>query len=460
MRRFASVASGLFAVFSACGDDGGVRKLPDAPSADGPVDTPPAVTTVNIQAYARYYEPLAAMTPREGARVFAVSSSNTVVATAMTGPDGKASVELPDGGSITIAYPDVDEGGLYLRSWVTTYMGVKPGDTLTVGDSFDDRWGDSAGSETIQWPALANATGYYLYSPCDWYGSYYSPSTVSVTVDLRDTCLSGPIVLVGYQDGNIIGSIYVPTATHANNAVHDLATQGWTTQANMPNFVSVVTGLPASAEVSWLGARANYGRWSTSQITTDVAVENGMASAMSSVANTAPRKTAVARVFRENFAGRQHFAATGTSPVSIAAGTLPMFESFPTVDEAARKVTWPMPVGTYDHAIAQFYWSYLDGDNTRRLTWNVILPPGVTELDASTVPPSLQQFVPPATDFRLTNVRVVDLASATSYDAARVLPEWQLSYPVESVHTGAHAAAAYADGGEGSNVWEPYNVPY
>ena len=90
----------------------------------------------------------------------------------------------------------------------------------------------------------------------------------------------------------------------------------------------------------------------------------------------------------------------------------------------------------------------------------VVVPPGVTELDVSAVPAQLQALVPPATDFDVVNVRVVDLASATSYDAARQLPEWQLSYPIESVHTGAHAGAAFADGGEGSNIWEPYSVPY
>jgi hypothetical protein len=454
----------LFTVLSACGDDGGARKLADAPPApdDAQPDAPPAATTVNITAYARYFEQLAAMTPREGARVFALDPANNVVATAMTGPDGRTSVELPNGGSVTIAYPDTADGPQYYRSWVTTYVGVKPGDNLIVGDSFSENLtaGASVGTETVQWPALANATSYRLYVPCDRYG-YFTPPTVMTTIDLYANCATtGPLVLVGYQAGNVIGSIYKASASHAADATHDLAEQGWTTQADAPNFISVLTGLPADADVRWLGAYGNYGPWSTDQVTTDIPVDNGMASAMSSVSNTAPRKTAVARVARTAGNGRQFFATTGTSPVSIAAGSLPMFDEFPAVDIKARKVTWPMPVGTYDHTILQFQWSYLVGDDTHRLTWNVILPPGVTELDAATVPAALQQFVPPATEFNLVNVRVVDLASAASYDAARSLPEWQLSYPIESVHTGAHAGAAYADGGEGSNIWEPYSIPH
>jgi hypothetical protein len=120
-----------------------------------------------------------------------------------------------------------------------------------------------------------------------------------------------------------------------------------------------------------------------------------------------------------------------------------------------------MPVGTYDYQVAQFRWSYLDGgDDSHEMTWNVVLPPGVAELDANAFPAELTALLPPSTDFNLVNVRVVDLSNAASYDAARQLPEWQLSYPIESTHNGAHPGAAMADGGEGSYSWEPYDVPY
>lgn len=466
MRRFASVASGLFAALAACGDDGGARHLADAPPGgdDAPLPDAPRVTTVNITAYARYFEGLPAMTPREGARVFALDATFTVVATATTGADGKASVELPNGGSVTIAYPDMQQTSAYFRSWVTTYFGVKPGDSLVVGDSFSEGPSSqtNAGTEVVRWPTLANADTYRLYTPCDRYG-YYTPPTTSATISLYNTCAgAGPIILVGYETGNVTGSILVASATHADTQDHDLAAPGWTTQAATPNFISVLTGLPADGQVLQLGARGDYGPWSVDQVMTGLSIdENGMASAMVSVPSTAPRLTAVADVRRGKLVGRQRFAKTGVSPVSIDASTLPMFDGSPIVDANARKVTWPMPVGTYDHTILQFQWSYVGAnDVTHRMTWNAVLPPGVAELDASSLPADLVDLIPSTTNFDLVNVRVVDLANAASYDAARQLPEWQLSYPIESVHNGAMMGAAFADGGEGSNIWEPYSVPY
>lgn len=465
MRRFAAVASGLFAVLAGCGDDGNTRPLPDAPVPpdDAAPDAPPAVTSVNITAYARFYEDVPAMTPRAGAQVFALDAALTVVATATTDATGKATVELPNGGSITIVYPDFVESSTFSRAWVTTYLGVKPGDSLVVGDSFRENNGNGAtlGAETLQWTTLANADGYDLSTACARYGSYVPP-TESTQIDLFDDCATGPIVMTAYQGGNVIGSMYAPTVTHANGATHDLdaLAGGWTTQAGTPNFISVLTGLPADAVVPWLGSRANYGVWSMTRYDTDVVPDTGMASAMTTVPATAPRKTAIAEVGRAKQNGRQFFAKTGISPVTIDTSTLPMFTAAPVADSKTRTVSWPMPVGTYDHAILQFRWTQFDGKNSRAMNWNVILPPGVSRLEADTLPPQLAMYLPQAAEFNLTNVRVVDLAEAASYDAARQLPEWRLSYPIESVHTGAQDGAAYADGGEGSDLWEPYNIPY
>ena len=465
MRRFAAVASGLFAVLAGCGDDGNTRPLPDAPVPpdDAAPDAPPAVTSVNITAYARFYEDVPAMTPRAGAQVFALDAALTVVATATTDATGKATVELPNGGSITIVYPDFVESSTFSRAWVTTYLGVKPGDSLVVGDSFREDNGNGAmlGTETVQWSMLANTDAYSLSTACGRY-LHFTPPTTSVTLDLFDDCATGPIVLAAFQGSGVIGSMYIPTVTHADGATHDIdaLSGGWTTQPPTPNFISVLTGLPADAVISRLGGRGNYGTSSIGEDDFDLLPDNGMASAMASVPATAPRKTAIAEVGRAKQNGRQFFAKTGISPVTIDTSTLPMFTAAPVADSKTRTVSWPMPVGTYDHAILQFRWTQFDGKNSRAMNWNVILPPGVSRLEADTLPPQLAMYLPQAAEFNLSNVRVVDLAEAASYDAARQLPEWRLSYPIESVHTGAQDGAAYADGGEGSDLWEPYNIPY
>lgn len=425
-------------------------------------------TAVNITAYARFYEGLAAMTPREGVRVFALDASFAVIATTTTGADGRASVDMPNGGSVTLAYPDVPYGKASFRSWVTTYFGVKPGDNLTVGDSFSEGPLDNPidGSISVSWPVVANATDYRLFSPCtngDYFDQPASAETVEATIDLRPGCATmptAPLAVVAYAAGDVIASIFLPATAFVDATVLDLQAGQWVAQAATPNFTVTASGLGAEADLAQLGARGNFGMFSTSQYLSGATIENGMATAEISVPSTAVRTTAQAYL-RDNVAiGRRRFYVAGASPASIDTSTMPLIADYPTVDEALRTVTWTQSAGTYDLAMLQFRWGYLDGDDFHSLTWNAILPPGVTELDASTLPAQLADLIPPSTDFNLVNVRLVDLSNPASYDEARALPEWDLSYPDSGVNRGSLPAAAIADGGEGSNIWEPYNPPY
>lgn len=470
MRRFASVATGLFAALAGCGDDDGTRRLADAPPAeDGPQpDTPVPVTTVNVTAYARFYEGLTAMAPRQGATVYAFGPTNALVATVTTDAAGNASVELPDGGSVTIEYPHVMQGVQQYRSWVTTYAGVKPGDHLVVGDSFSfgPATNPSAGTFRVEFPVVANATHYYLFTPCsrgDFYSQPASASIIQADVDLYESCAAAmaPLALVAYQGGEIISSLFLAatpyTDVSANNDLTLTAGQ-WVAQAATPNFTATLTGLATGATISWLGGWGTFDGFTATQ-TTGATVDNGVATAMVSVPATAVRTILDARVQHDPASGRQYFYKSGASPVSVDTSTLPLIQSV-TVDETARTVSWTVVAGTHDTTMVQFRWSYLDGDDSHQMTWTAILPPGVTELDASTLPAELAQLLPPATDFNLMNVHLVDLASAANYDEARAIPEWNLSYPHVGVTTGALPAAAIADGGEGSDFWQPYNPPF
>lgn len=80
MRRFASIASGLFACVTACGDDG-VHHLPDAPVVDDAgIDAPPS-GTVTITANVRCCD-VPPGTAESGVRVIVTGPDNAVGATA------------------------------------------------------------------------------------------------------------------------------------------------------------------------------------------------------------------------------------------------------------------------------------------------------------------------------------------------------------------------------------------
>ncbi len=111
----------LVTVLAACGDDGGVRTLDDAP----PFDAAPGMATVTVRA-GRHL--LANHT------VYFQAPDSSEIATVQTDAEGRASAVVPDGSSVTTLVP-----GNGATSTIYTVMGVKPQDalTLTVATNFE-----------------------------------------------------------------------------------------------------------------------------------------------------------------------------------------------------------------------------------------------------------------------------------------------------------------------------------
>src|SRR5690606_18573571 len=94
------------------------------------------------------------------------------------------------------------------------------------------------------------------------------------------------------------------------------------------------------------------------------------------LASTAPRKVAAAKIYHSVFSGRQWLFKSGDSPITLDAANVPWVES---VDiDGTGKATWVVGSGTYDATKLQF--------NYRNINWNVLLPPGVTEISADGFP--------------------------------------------------------------------------
>ncbi len=442
MRRFASIASGLFACVTGCGDDG-VHHLPDAPAADDAGIDAPVAGTVNITTNVRCCD-LAPGTAQAGVRVIVTGRNNAVGATAMTDAQGKASVAVHAGDSVTAVYPeDVPN----LRTRLTTIAGVKPGDNLTFGDAY---WVPPAtgvdGQLNVSWPAVTGANYYEVYTPC---GSYFAGSaTTTATIPLSAYCqtATAPIVFVAHDNnGLIVATSYLPAAPFTPGTLPAIT---WTPVT--PSYAVSVSGLDAAINQVYLSSGVTF----PSQIT----IANGDYPTITAGAGTlsfaipagAQRAYGSMDLRRNGTRGRQTYMKAGAASAAFAAPTMPWLTGLAASPGDVQAV-WLQTAGTYDAATLRFNWSHSVAVETHYFDWNVILPPGVTSLNIGTPPAELAPYLPATTDDLGSDLVLVDLASATGYDALRALPEGRIMNPEAAVRAGDETAASVSsfDGGEG-----------
>lgn len=451
MRRFASLASGLFACVAGCGDDGGARKLPDAPVLD---DAPPpdmlAAGTVNITTMSRCCT-VAPNTPQPGILVVAVDADGTVAGTATTDADGKASLSIKEGATVTAIYPEDNEHD----TDVHTYVGVKPDDNLTFGDGYYAVNTlvpeGSNGSMTINWTAQTGATGYQIHTPCQTYGSTDAATlTYSATLAYYCQTPTAPIVVAAVDaNGKVISSAYVPAAAFTVNAIVDIAANQWVAQT-ADNFVLSMSGIDAVVTDARLRANADFDRYILSN-SESLTPENGAASATFSLPGTAPHLYAEARLRRNGNYGAQTYYKGSPSPYAFDAPKLPWISDRAIINPAQNRVLWFETAGTYDAAVLFLQWQRNESKTSHYFNWTVILPPNVADFTLGTPPAELAAFLPSPKDFVDADLQLVDLSSAASYDAARALPEWRITSAFSAVVTGDEPAAGITsdDGGEG-----------
>ena len=69
-------------------------------------------------------------------------------------------------------------------------------------------------------------------------------------------------------------------------------------------------------------------------------------------------------------------------------------------------------------------------------TWNVIMPPDVTAFDLPTLPSPFDVDLPHPEDFLGGTIRLLEIPSASGYDAFRAVPERNLVCPECAVRSG------------------------
>jgi hypothetical protein len=441
MRRFASIASGLFACVTGCGDDG-VHHLADAPPPDDTGIDAPASGTANITTNVRCCTVVAG-TPQAGVRIVVVRRDHSVGAMAMTDAQGKASVAVQTGDSVTAIYPeDADDS-----TDLTTILGVKPGDNLTFGEAnYVVGAAGTTGQINLSWPPVANAYYHYIYTPCGYY--YAGGSDVSTTIDVYPYCQTptAPIVFVAYNsNGAIIASSYLPAAPFTPGTLPPIT---WTALA-APNYALSVSGLDAAVDRVYFRASGAYpGQLEvTTGETSDITA--GGATSNLTVPASAARTYGSMELERNGTNGRQRYFQAQATAVAF---TSPM----PWLNGAAYspgdgQAVWLQTAGTYDAATIRFDWYRDDSKQSHYFNWNLIIPPGTTALDLGKPPVELAPYLPTSTDNVDAELVLIDLASAASYDDLRSVPESTVMDPEGAIRSGTITGVGMSgyDGGEG-----------
>ncbi len=128
-------------------------------------------------------------TPIANAIVFTNAADGSFHASAVTDAQGKATAEVPPGGSVSVA--DVTPG----LEHIETVLDVAPGETITFGPS-------ARGVEnevSVSAPMVGGASGYSFYNPCQ---STSGASTMA-TLSHDASCVTGPYsILATASDGS------------------------------------------------------------------------------------------------------------------------------------------------------------------------------------------------------------------------------------------------------------------
>jgi len=401
---------------------------------------------VNITTVVRYGD-AAPDTPKGNILVVGVNADGTLAGTATTDAAGKATLTIREGATVTAIYPE----DAFIDNTITSYVGVKPNDNLTFGDHYftpPTTIAGTAGLMTVNWPAFIGATQYLVYSPCG--SNYVTGTTYSLPLQTYCQTATAPILVMAVDANyDIIATAYLPAAAFTVGATVNVAAGQWVAQtAN--SFVVSMSGLDPVVTAVRFNANAQFPQFTIgeSDFPTPKA---GAASAMLSIPMSAGALTyASAQLNRNGNFGEQTYFKRGASPIAFAPTALPWISDTSIISAfPPYRVVWLETASTYDAAVLDMSWQRSDGKITHYFQWRVILPPGVADFKLGTPPAELAALLPTVDDNVNHELRLVDLSSATSYDAARALPEWRLANVQSSVNAGDEPSAAITSDGEG-----------
>lgn len=334
--------------------------------------------------------------PDPGVTVLFQSSAGAVVATVVSGADGKATNKVTAGDQITVALGAVNNRQLI------TYVGVKPGDVLDVVERTS-----RAVSITM---AMDNPGGGISVAAGNFNCSTNAASSGSpVSVDLLPGCITGPVFpVIGNLRFNLQSYFsfkkdITPAASGTTNVT------GMSSWAVGTAYTLNVTNAPDLTNVqATLGLIANNQSFATSPEsnltlvagagTADFVVASGYADAYQAdiqFVNYVPGFQQV-RSFSKRFA-----AGAVTQTLDMTAGVLPdlLTATADTTAPARPVLAWTAGAalsGADSGVVTASFTQPLAGSGSEEIAWTFIVPPGTLTVTAPELPASLAAFAPSA----------------------------------------------------------------
>ncbi len=367
------MSRGLFAVFvalAACGDDGDVHHLSDAPTAsDAAIDAAtsgPVTLAITFEG-----------TPRAGIDVYFLAADGSLVAKAATDAQGVATATMMAGGSVTAVNPFPAKGGDELK----TIGGVKPGDQLQLKASF----GAGGLSVTLRVPDDPNATQYDVFTTCGYQqqlapgGGSGAPATGTVVLDGCVGNLTDLLIVTIDAVGDPSRYLFKPGIAVADQGTIDLSAE---------TYVSPVP----TATLTWSNVPAPFTGISFHDVVTSTRgplldtlqntdVTAGAASA--TIARPATTQNALSitssRLTPTDGVASQYVVDWGpagaTAAHDLGSALLGKIEAGPTF-LSPRLFGWTAQAGSVspDFSVARVVASRTDANGTQSWTWDIAVP--------------------------------------------------------------------------------------
>ncbi|HTJ43507.1 MAG TPA: hypothetical protein VL463_15490 [Kofleriaceae bacterium] len=410
MRR--TLACLLF--LGACGK---VQTFADANGDGNGSQTDGAVTRVNVIVL----DPNGTGAPISGVPVVFLDPSGAQIGHPSTTADGKASADMPNGGSITAVLPEGTSDYT-----IKTVLGVKGGDTITLNAAAVD---NSTESFTVTLAALSGAANYYVYGPCGTQSSATNLTTATLTINGYCKVPSMDIVAIAYDANfNPLGWVEKSGITYAPGGNASMPA----TWNNMKSFTATATNVPAEATYVYVQ------RWWPDEYGYQ-ANTSGPPTAGSFSANLDGPNSATAYV-ETDLQGpggseqriRQAGSGTATAYNLNVGNNLLVWIGQPSLDVSAGKITIPT-TGTKQGSPDLFgvYVSYSrTGDaGFTRYNWYVYAS-DVQDFTFPTLPAEVGDVAPRAGDGASFNTfaSLVEYDDVAGYDAARQNPDVVLQH--------------------------------
>lgn len=365
--------------------------LPDnyVPQADSGHDAgqdagPPSATVVVTKGGA----------PDVGVTVVFQDAAGTLVGSAVTGADGKASYPVVAGSQITVAL-----GAAGSRQLIT-YVGVKPGDVINVAEKVTR---DVSITQTVFAMGGGDSIVVGNYNCSTNALSTGSPVLISATPD----CITGATFPVISQLNYQGSSYYSFKKGNALAAVGTTNVTGLSAWAAGTTFTLNVTNAPnMNGATAILGQIANNQTYATTA-NNPILITAGAGSTTFTVATGYPDAFQGEVQYTNFIVGGYQQTVTfakriangvATQTLDLGAGLLPGLTATSTAQPGARPIiSWTAAgslAGADSGVVDLSFTQPVDGGGVENVDWTFIVPPGTLTVTAPQLPAQLAAFTP------------------------------------------------------------------